>query len=192
MKLIYLLFFTFTGSIGFAQLSTKITWTEQSNMPSREVIYYRANNPLKWPDFKGIPPAETGITAALTVSGFGYNANVKSSNGKGELNVTVYCYFNKNKSWVKPGKDTDYILEHEQRHFDIAYLATMIFIDKLQETKFTTANFNELLPRIYNESTTIMNKMQSDYDSQTKNGQVREEQQRWNQLIKNQVSSVTK
>ncbi len=192
MKLLILLFSLVFVNCSFAQLSTNVTWTEQSSMAPSTVVYYNPGKNLTWGDFQAQPPNENGIVAAMTVSGFGYNAGVRTVNGKGELNVSVYCYFNKKKSWVKPGKDNAYILTHEQHHFDVSYIAAAIFIDKLQSTKFTTANYNVLLPRIYNECCDIMNKMQNDYDGQTKNGQAKDEQSRWNALLDSKVDAVTR
>ena len=160
-------------------------------MPSNEVIYYNAAKDLVWDNFSG-PSQEKGIVAAMTVSGFGYKADIKSNGGKGQLNISVYCYFNKNKSWVKPGKTTPYILTHEQHHFDISYIAASIFMDKLQSSVFTNSNFNTLLPRIYNESCDIMNKMQEEYDGQTKNGQLKDIQSKWNSFIDEKIKLITK
>ncbi len=190
MKFISLIFAVFIFNDSHGQLTTNVSWTNESSMPKTEVLYYNKNINLVWEDFKGTPNRE-GIIAALTVSGFGYNANIKTTNGKGELNITVYCYFNLNKSWVKPGKKTAYILTHEQHHFDISYLAAAIFMDKLQNTTFTPANFKSLIPRIYNECCDIMNKMQNDYDTQTMNGQLKDEQSRWNALIDSKIASST-
>ncbi len=175
-----------------AQLVSNVSWIEQSSLPASQAIYYNPNKNLTWDDFMSKPPADNSFVAAMTVSGFGYNANVKTVNGTGELNVSVYCYFNKGKSWVKPGKNTSYILNHEQHHFDVSYIAAAIFMDKLQSTKFTPGNYKELLPRIYNECCDIMNKMQNDYDKQTKNGQVKDEQSRWNALIDSKVNALTR
>ena len=108
------------------------------------------------------------------------------------LNIQVYCYFNKNKSWVKPGRNTAYILSHEQHHFDITYICATIFVDKLRGTVFNNANYSTRLPEIYNESCDIMNKMQNDYDGQTKNGQVKAEQARWNALIVEKIRAATR
>ena len=175
-----------------AQLKTNIVWTDKSDLSKADVIYYNPEQSLSWHDFIGKPPSDNGPVAALTVSGFGYNAGIQSVNGKGTLNISVYCYFNKNKSWVKPGKKTLYILEHEQHHFDVSYLAAAIFVDKLQNAQFSFSNYKELLPRIYQECADIMNKMQNEYDGQTRNGQEKEEQYRWNELISSRVSSLTK
>lgn len=190
MKFIFLIISVFTFSYSIGQLTTKVSWTNESTMPKNEVIYYNKDVRLVWDNFKGMPNRE-GIVAALTVSGFGYNANIKTTNGKGELNISVYCYFNLNKSWVKPEKNTAYILTHEQHHFDISFLAAAIFMDKLQSAVFTAANFKSLIPRIYNESCDIMNKMQNDYDTETKNGQIKDEQIRWNALIDSKIASST-
>ena len=160
-------------------------------MPASEIIYYDAKEKLIWNDFEG-PSRDEGTVAAMTVSGFGYQAGIKTSGGKGQLNISVYCYFSKDKSWVKPGKTTPYILTHEQHHFDVSYIAACIFIDKLQSSVFTNSNFNTLIPRIYNESCAIMNKMQDDYDGQTRNGQLKEEQARWNILIDDKIKFFTK
>lgn len=190
MKIIFLAISTFIFNYSNGQLTTNVSWTNETSMPKSEVTYYNKNVKLTWDDFKGTPN-RGGIIAALTVSGFGYTANIKTTNGKGELNINVYCYFNLNKSWVKPEKNTAYILTHEQHHFDISYLAATIFIDKLRSAVFTTANFKSLIPIIYNESCDIMNKMQNDYDVQTKNGQIKEEQVRWNVLIDSKIASFT-
>ena len=192
MKLLTLLLsFLFSQNI-YAQLTTKVVWTNDGATPAIDVIYYYINKNLDWNNFSGKPPADNGVTAALTVSGFGYSANIKTVNGKGQLNIQVYCYFNKNKSWVKPGRNTAYILSHEQHHFDISYICAAIFVDKLRGTIFNNANYSTRLPEIYNESCDIMNKMQNDYDGQTKNGQVKAEQARWNALIVEKIRAATR
>jgi hypothetical protein len=191
MKYLFFLLSIFIFNNSFGQLTTNVTWTEQSTLPAHEVIYYNPSKKLVWDDFKGTASGNA-IVAALTFSGFGYNANVKTVNGRGDLNISVYCYFSKPKSWVRQGKTTAYILTHEQHHFDVSYLSAVLFVDKLQSTKFTTGNYKELLARIYNECCDIMNKMQNDYDGQTKNGQVKTEQEKWNAMIDSRISSFTK
>ena len=187
------LFFSFLVPVGlFAQLSTKVEWTEQTSMPDAEVIYYDPESKLLWEDFKGKVPAVTGRIAAITMSGFGYTASVASSGGKGEITIKVYCFFNKNRSWVKPGKITAYILNHEQHHFDISYIAAGIFVDKIQSAVITSKNYNTLLTRIYDECIDAMNKMQDAYDGQTRNGQETTLQEKWNKFIDDKMAIITK
>jgi hypothetical protein len=174
-----------------AQLNTNIYWTEQTTMPSSDVIYYNTQKQLKWKDFRG-KPNEVSRAAAITASGFGYKADLKNTGSKGQLNIGVYCYFNKNNSWVKPGKTTDYILSHEQNHFNISFIAASLFVEKLKTADMKIQNFNILLPRIYKESCDFMNKMQDDYDAQTKNGQLKEIQAKWDDYLFKKINLITK
>ena len=94
-----------------AQVTTNVYWTEQTEMNMSNTIYYNLGRSLVWDDFKGVsgPPSPV---AAITASGFGYKANMNSSNGKGEINISVYCYFNKKGSWVRRGKSNAYIFDN--------------------------------------------------------------------------------
>jgi len=194
MKIFPVIFCFLFPLCSFSQLTTKVEWTQHTSMPASEIIYYNPANKLLWPDFKGTVPAESNNTrtAAITMSGFGYTASLTSSGGRGELDIKVYCFFNKNKSWVKPGKTTAYILNHEQHHFDITYIAACIFIDKIQSAVITVKDYNNLLPRIYDECIDAMNKMQDDYDGQTRNGQEVAIQEKWNKFINDKMSLITK
>ena len=160
-------------------------------MPAGETIYYSSSKPLSWKDFKGTPD-NNSVAAAITASGFGYKADFKSTGGKSQLNIAVYCYFSKKNSWVKPGKTTDYILTHEQHHFNISFIAANFFMDKLRTAGITRANYNVLLPKLYNECVAIMNKMQNDYDGQTKNGQMKDVQAQWNDYVSAKIKIATK
>ena len=169
-----------------AQFSCNVYWTEQTNMPASETIYYSAAHPLRWADFKG--RAETHTPAvAVTASGFGYKADYKGNAEKMQLNIGVYCYFSKQNSWVRPGRGTVYILNHEQQHFDISFIAANIFFQKLKSVGLTAQNYKATLPKIYNECVELMNRLQKIYDGQTQNGQLREEQAKWDAYLQKQL-----
>ena len=190
MKYLPLIFLFPVSNALYAQLNIKVQWTQQTTMPASEIIYYDPANKLVWENFRG-KPVEGGRTAAITMSGFGYNASMRSSGQKGQLDVQVYCFFNKNRSWVKPGRNSSYILNHEQHHFDVSYIAANIFIDKIQSAVLTNSNYNVLISRIYDDCIGIMNKMQDDYDGQTKNGQEKEIQAKWNKFIDDKIAGIT-
>lgn len=172
-----------------AQLTTSVYWTEVSDLPKNETIFYRTQIPLTWKDFKG-KPQENNRVAAITVSGFGYKAEMKNMGSTGQLNIRVYCYFSKPKSWVKEGRTTGYILSHEQHHFDVSYLSARIFMERVKKTNFTPANVNTLLPKLYNECCDLMNKMQDDYDGQTRNGQDEDKQDQWHKYINEKLAAL--
>jgi hypothetical protein len=183
MKMAFLFLFSFFFfSNAQSQFVTNVYWTEDTKMPGTETIYYHPNKKLQWADFNGVPTIP-GNVAAITASGFGYKASMKNNGTKGQLNIGVYCYFNKDKSWVKPGKTTSYILNHEQHHFDVSFIAASLFADKLKRTEINLKNYNAVLPAIYKECCDIMNKMQDEYDGQTKNGQLKDVQAKWNEFI---------
>ncbi|MEP6712163.1 MAG: hypothetical protein ABJA37_07105 [Ferruginibacter sp.] len=187
---VFFLVFLFSANL-HAQFTTNVYWTEQSGMPASEVIYYNPSKNLQWPDFKGASNTG-GIVAAITMSGFGYKASMKNNGSNGQLNIGVYCYFNKDKSWVKLDKKTGYILNHEQHHFDISFIAATIFAGKIRNAVLTAGNSNAQLQSIYKECCDLMNKLQDDYDGQTRNGQVKEVQQKWNDYLDKKLAMVTK
>jgi hypothetical protein len=152
-----------------------------------DTIYHKPGQSLIWANFLGTPNIG-GRVAALTSSGFGFNAGMSYSNQKGKININVYAFFNKSKSWVKPDKKTPYILAHEQLHFDISCIGMLLFVQKLRATDFTVQNYSAELNRIYTEAYTLMQDMQDDYDTGTNNGLLRTEQQQWAGQIKGQLA----
>ena len=192
MKFLLIAFLAaFSAQYANAQFTTNVYWTDESSRLNKENIYYDPVKPLTWPDFKG-EPGPPGPVAAITTSGFGYKANMKSSQGTGQINISVYCFFDKDKSWVKPGKDTKYILNHEQHHFDVSFLAAGVFMDKVRNAGLTPTNFNLILPKLYRECCDLMNKMQNEYDSQTMNGQIEAAQEKWNGFFDGKLPFVIK
>ena len=173
-----------------AQISTNIYFTSSTDLPATETIYYAKNRKLTWMDFTG-EPVLTGNVGAITMSGFGYKASLKKAGDKGQLNIAVYCYFTKNKSWVKPNAKTGYILLHEQGHFDISYLASQLFIQKAKELSNDAISCNKSLPDLYKSVIAQMHKMQNDYDTQTMNGREEVAQEKWNRFFAEQLLAVT-
>ncbi|HMC99758.1 MAG TPA: hypothetical protein VKH37_06390 [Ferruginibacter sp.] len=188
MKLLLCCFTLLMAQASQAQFTTKVTW-KGTNRPNSDTIYYEPSNKLVWSDFQGRPDNRS-IAAAITSSGFGYSCSMRAKNNIGGLNITVYCFYDKDKSWVKPNLANDYALTHEQHHFDITYIATCMFIQKLRAAKFTMDNYATLLEQIYNESYDLLERMQNEYDGKTMNGRLRNVQLEWNKKIDLQLSTV--
>ncbi|MBN8833799.1 MAG: hypothetical protein ABS68_13705 [Niastella sp. SCN 39-18] len=187
--LIYFLFILVSITHTNAQLVTTISWTENTSMPEHEVIYYKPGNKLNWDDFKGKPRLE-GNVAALTMSGFGYKSEISTIGNTGQLNISIYCYFNKPLSWVKPDKKTNYILNHEQNHFNLCFIVANQFFQRLKTSSITLQNYKSLLPKLYTEYTAVLNEMQNKYDAQTRNGQENGQQMQWDNLIMDQLAAI--
>lgn len=164
------------------QLTTVIQWQPYERVDVGDTIHYHPNRKLVWKDFQGVPD-NNNIAAAITASGFGYTLSVQTRNNKSAIVISVMCFFTKTKSWVKPNMNSDYALLHEQHHFDITYIGTRLFMQKLKAARFTMDNYAALLEKINNESYAEMEKMQNEYDGQTKNGRLRNIQFAWNKKI---------
>ena len=189
-KYILLIFFVLATNAAAAQLTVNIQWQSVKPGYSGDNIYYDTDHKLTWADFKG-RPAAANPAAAITESGFGYRMSMQSFNNRTSINITVFCYFNKNKSWVKKGMKTAYALLHEQHHFDITFINTSLFIQKLNAAKLTKSNFNSLVERIYDECFAALNKMQDEYDGETSNGRIVAVQELWNKKIDAQLATLT-
>ena len=115
---------------------------------------------------------------------------MRSVNSRMTISIKVYCFYDKQHSWVKPGVESDYALLHEQHHFDITYINTCEFVDKLRKARFSGINYKALIDRIYTESDRAMESMQNGYDGQTKNGRVKKIQLVWNKKIEDKLSRL--
>jgi len=189
-KYILLIFFVLAGNAVTAQLTVNIQWQSVKPGYSGDSIYYDADRKLTWVDFKGRPDAASPA-AAVTESGFGYRMSMQSYNSRTSINITVFCYFNKNKSWVKKGMKTAYALLHEQHHYDITYINTCLFIQKLNAAKLTRSNFTSVVEKIHDECFAALNKMQDEYDGETANGRIENMQMSWNKKIDELLAAFT-
>ncbi|MGB4845464.1 MAG: hypothetical protein WBP16_13435 [Ferruginibacter sp.] len=183
------IFFLSVSSICVAQFTVTVKWQSKKPGNSSDTIYYNPEQKLTWADFKGRPDAASPA-AAITESGFGYRMSMNSINNKTDVVITVFCYFNKKKSWVKKNMDTDYALVHEQHHYDITYINTCLFVQKLKEAQLNKGNFNYVVEKIHDECFDALSKMQNDYDGQTSNGRIPRMQIIWNKKIDTQLATL--
>ena len=171
------------------KLDVSVTYVTANGPSDNAIIYYKKDTKLSWDDFKG-EPVESGAIAAITSSGFGFNLGFRNVGGVASMTINVYCDFSKNKSWVKPARKSDYILSHEQHHFDISYISARQFIKKLKTAEFTTTNYRPVIERVYTDCAKEMEVLQNQYDSETLNGQLQDKQQEWERKIDQKLLSL--
>jgi uncharacterized protein involved in outer membrane biogenesis len=188
-KGILVFFFCIIAIESFSQkIDTDIRYNVASQ--SNNIICYTPHSKLEIEDFKG-KPVENTPAIAITSSGVSFKAAFKSTGSKATLVITVSCNFDKNLSWMKERGKNAYVLRHEQHHFDITYLSTLAFIKKLKQANFTIDNYQKKLQSIYTTAMQDMEKLQHQYDGETMNGQLKEEQLAWNKKIDEQLQEVT-
>lgn len=148
-----------------------------------DFIIWNENNKLSWEDFKA-PPQKLGEVAALTATHLGFSYNVKN----GKITYTVECKFEKYKSWglVK----NDWILSHEQGHFDIAEIFSRKLYKAVSDYRFNKTNFQSDLDKIYKNIVAEKDQYQQLYDFETNYSRTRLQQEEWLKKIKNDLLAL--
>ena len=128
------------------------------SLPKEEnIIEWSPARKLTWADFKGTPDPSSR-NAALTNS----SITLSTEYSNREIKYIVNCKFNKLLSWVRV--KNDYILNHEQGHFDIAEAHARLLFKNLNEYTFNSKTANEDVNRIYSETMKEHVSMQKQYD----------------------------
>jgi hypothetical protein len=108
-----------------------------------DFIKWNENRKLTWDDFKA-EPLKMGSTVAMTTTHLGFSYSF--ANGK--ITYKIDCWFDKNKSWglVK----NDWILKHEQGHFDIAEIFARQLYKSVSEYQYNKTTFQNDLNAFIN------------------------------------------
>jgi hypothetical protein len=140
------------------------TITENSTVHSikeaGEYLPWAYTRPLTWEDFLCEPKRNTDAVA-LTSTALGISYNVNSN----QLHYEITCSFSKIKSWgiLK----TNYILAHEQGHFDITEIYARILHKELLDYKFNRRTFRQDVNAIYDRVVKEKETFQLTYDAHT-------------------------
>jgi len=161
--------------------AVKIGFTDYEEKPEGDSIYYSVKRPLKWDDFKSkIPSARYDAEVFPTI---GYDEHTDIAAGVVNVRLAVKVCLPKSAAWVKYGVSNDYVLNHEQRHFDIAKIVAEHFKQKLRAQNFTVNNYDGIINFEYLDTFREMDSLQKQYDDETRHGMDEFAQQRWNERI---------
>jgi Bacterial protein of unknown function (DUF922) len=141
-----------------------------------DLIEWKASRQLTWKDYKGKPDPSTDAAASTTTYlGIEYKIDEKSFAWK------IQCRFSITRSWGR--SKTDFILKHEQGHFDIAEIFARKLNKKMDEYKFNSATYKTDLKTIYDDITAEKEMFQDLYDSETDHSRKKEQQVEWEKKI---------
>ncbi|WP_026915548.1 DUF922 domain-containing protein [Christiangramia portivictoriae] len=173
MKKLFFAFFL-CGMIlnGYSQDKRKIEWAEKVR--------------LSWQDFQGTPDENIDFSAN-TNSGMSYFWNYSTSTGKPELTHEVKSNFYPDLSWVKEVNNPEYLLAHEQLHFDITELHVRKLRKRLTEYK-VGRSVRQDLKKLYKKTEAERVAMQNRFDKETSHSQIKEAELRWRQLIASRLA----
>ena len=150
------------------------------------IINWSKDRPLTWADFKGTPDATNKQEAAATCTELIITPDNQS---KDSIKYFVYAQAVKNKSWKIKKDESDYILKHEQTHFDIAELFARKLRKELSETAFTTKTLNSQVEKIFRKFYKLLEEEQNKYDKETNHSIIKEKQEEWNKKILEDLNS---
>lgn len=168
------------GLVSFTMVHDNVLIKYDETKKEFSEISYNRIRKLKWSDFKLV--GKTGRTAALSNTGFSYET-VRIGE---KLSVYINCVFNKKGSFVVDGNMNQQILNHEQRHFDITYLYTCKFIERLNNEQALDESKIDL---IYNNIIIEWGNYQKRYDGCIRNPiQDCDKQKEWDIKIDTELS----
>lgn len=155
----------------------------------RDPILWNENYPLSWSDFKAKPDQNTSA-AALTASGISFGFSIgKTGNRITKFTTEVECFFYPYESWFKPQTGDDYILKHEQVHFDITELHARKFRQQISQLK-PSQNLKAKLNSMYKAISQASRRMQTAYDDETNHSINKERQAYWEKYVEIELKKL--
>ena len=139
---------------------------------------------LTWDDYLA-KPSSSSDAAAITSTALGLEYHVRNN----AITYKITCKFSKTRSWGK--YKTDYILEHEQGHFDITEIFARKLENALREYDFNPKKFKSDLDQIYGEIMGKKEELQNQYDVETDYSRNKEKQAEWLKKIQRELLRYT-
>lgn len=150
---------------------------------NEELIPWKENQKLTWAEYKGkVQSGSDAAASTATYLGIEYNFN------KSGFDYKITCSFSKTKSWGL--HKTDYILGHEQGHFDIAEIFARKLNKQMSEYGFNKNTFKDDLKNIYMKLTGEKDDFQNQYDKETNHSINKEKQAEWLRKIEEELKAL--
>ncbi|WP_419487441.1 DUF922 domain-containing protein [Chryseobacterium bernardetii] len=161
-----------------------------ANVMFGQKIIWQEGQKLVWDNFKSpVNRKNNPDVAAYTNCGWEYSV-VKSSNPKSPVKIEIKTVFNEDKSWKDVKKINNYILLHEQKHFDIAELFVRKFRKSVAEKIRNSGDYDRLFKSIYNTISGEYKNYQMVYDRETRHGMNETKQAEYNTAISQELENL--
>jgi hypothetical protein len=149
-----------------------------------DLIHWNKRQRLSWSDYQGKPEPDAAA-AATTATYLGVEYNFKD----GKLGYIITCSFSRSRSWGL--HKNDYILAHEQGHFDIAEIFARKLHQRLKAYKLDKKTYQTDLRDIYENTMDEKEEMQNSYDKETNHSINKEKQAEWLKKISAELESLS-
>ena len=141
---------------------------------------WNAARKLTWSDYKADPNPESDA-AASTTTYLAIDYNISSTS----FSYKIQSLFSKTRSWGL--HKTNYILSHEQAHFDIAEIFARKLNKGVSEYQFNKSTFQNDLNAIYKSVVDEKEKFQQQYDDETDYSRNKAKQEEWFKKIESEL-----
>lgn len=143
-------------------------------------ISWSEHRKLTWNDFKGEPDLINFPNAlAVTNSGMSYESERQFFK---DSKVFIQSMFNTYASWVLPEGRTDYVLRHEQIHFDLTEIYTRKLRKAFQDANITSSDAFKAR-QIFDKISSELSMKQEQYDAETIRGERQDIQEKWEAIV---------
>lgn len=140
---------------------------------AQDTICWSKDRKLTFADFKATPPIKSEHGAVSSMS----NTSIYK-----DETITIISCFIKSQSWIKYKNDL-YLLNHEQRHFDLYEVGMRIIRREISNHLFTYKNFQKEWNSLIEELNDKYYKLDSLYDKETNLSTNTACQEEWNKYI---------
>jgi len=171
LKNTFLVIFLAAANLSFAQSKEE------------DLLDWSASRKLTWNDYKASPDPESDA-AASTTSYLAIEYNITSSS----FGYKIQSRFSKTRSWGL--YKTDYILSHEQGHFDIAEIFARKLNKQMSEYRFNKKTYQQDLNKIYQDILDEKEILQNQYDNETDYSRNKEKQAEWLKKIEKMLEEL--
>lgn len=144
---------------------------------------------LSWEDFKAAPKKHLSYKAN-TNSGLSFSWNTRESSNGMIFNYEVVSNFYPNQSWVKEIEEVEYLLAHEQLHFDITELHARK-LRKALESFMPGSKMKKELNDIYSEIEQQRRQMQNQFDKETNHSIKKAAEYKWRKFIEKELNKLS-
>lgn len=171
------------------KVRVEIVNKNRNNHP--DTVYYNANKPISYKDFKDRPNVASRFNATIFTS-LALEGAPFVQEGTIVLPLEIKVYMLPGSSWIKSGGQSEYTLNHEQRHFDVTKMVGNRLSEKLKHMDLNPDNYEGLVNDAFLDAFREMNRLQEIYDGQTRHGLDQAAQTRWNTILDQALEGNTK
>ncbi len=148
-----------------------------------DALTWSSGRKLNWSDYKASPNPKSDA-AATTSTSLSIDYHISAEH----FSYTIKSWFSRSRSW---GRDkTDYILSHEQGHFDIAEVYARKLHQRMSAYQFNKRTYQKELNSIYNEVADEKAAVQQQYDRETRHSIDKEKQAEWLKKISKMLEEL--